>query len=69
MLVLGIILLAFPIGIILTGIFGRKYNDLTDEEKEIYHRIEKEKEEKMKRRHRVNTTKPTFTGIPWMPYV
>jgi hypothetical protein len=44
MLVIGIILLAFPIGIVLTGIFGRKYEDLTDEEKEKYHRIEKEKE-------------------------
>jgi hypothetical protein len=33
-----------PIVLILARITGRKYEDLTDEEKEIYHRIEKENE-------------------------
>ena len=40
----AILFLSFPIGLILSGIFGKKYKDLTDEEKEMYHRIEKEKE-------------------------
>jgi hypothetical protein len=43
MSILGILLLVFTVGIILAATFGRKYKDLTDEEKEIYHRIEKEK--------------------------
>jgi hypothetical protein len=43
MLVLCITLLAFPIGIILTGIFGCKYKDLTEEGKKRYHEIEREK--------------------------
>jgi hypothetical protein len=42
-IILGVLLLAFPVGLALAAIFGRKYENLTDEEKKIYHRIEKEK--------------------------
>jgi hypothetical protein len=70
MLILAIILLAFPIGLVLVGLyerkFGRKYEDLTEEEKKRCDEIERENEKQMKR---LRNLKPKGYSIPCgIPY-